>query len=958
MHGKDHPQADFATVLAGELDLIEQLRSDSAPPATADTPPSVYARAHAAQLAGLAFSGGGIRSATFNLGILQALASSGMLPKFDYLSTVSGGGYIGGWLSAWLHRQAGKNGIVNQAAVEQFQSLLKTHPSDSGMRKPDDTTGFPPVENVAVRYLRRYSNYLTPRLGLSGDMLAAVSIFLRNLTLIQFSLITMLAGVLLTAHVLVSWSAGFAAGVPTPLLWLQEFADLLGWGWPFIGAALSLYFAVWSTGRLLGTRSTPSQAAAHHDHAARAGYEVFLSVIVPCTIAGWLFATGVVSWPDELRLTELGPIGAIGARLNRHLALGDTGLDALLWVVCATLAYGSAWGLGYVAARLRGTDVPSAASNARNDLAGNGRPLALLFAGMCAGAVLGLLLFAAARQVSDSDSLIDIWYAVAFGTPLFLLALSFVVTVHIGIARRQFSEHDREWWARLGGLVLLTAATWTMIFVLVIYATPFVHWLAGGGPAALAAWAGGSGLGAWLARSPATGKLGGGGWKELVTRLAPWLFVIGLTIVVAHLLHVILLEGFTDTGYERQAVPVFGTAVECTLQRLHELAVRDVFAAWVGIWLLFALVSWRFDINLFSLHAMYSNRLTRAFLGASNAGHRQPNPFTGFDPFDDVLFHTLSTQRPIPLINTAINMTGGDDLAWQTRRSTSFTFTPCWSGFETRSTQGKTLGSYCPTDRYADGLHLGTLIAVSGAAASPNMGYHTAPAVSALLTAFNLRLGRWCGNPAHPDVWHRCSPWFAAKPILAELTGSATAQADWINLTDGGHFENLGVYELVRRRCRFIIVTDAGCDPHYEFEDLANLIRKCWTDFGVDIRFKDFDPMHRKDGGRYAGSHGVVGRIRYPDGPGGKKIEGVIVYLKCALTGDELPDIRQYADAHAEFPHQTTADQYFDENQFEAYRHLGYHIGADAVAALAAQCNAEPADLRVADVIARFTRKT
>ena len=344
-------------------------------------------------------------------------------------------------------------------------------------------------------------------------------------------------------------------------------------------------------------------------------------------------------------------------------------------------------------------------------------------------------------------------------------------------------------------------------------------------------------------------------------------------------------------------------------------------------------------------------------VGASNAGHRRPNPFTGFDPFDDVLFHALSAQRPIPLINTAINMTGGDDLSWQTRRSTAFTFTPCWSVCETRSTQGKTLGSYCPTEQYAGGLHLGTLIAVSGAAASPNMGYHTAPAVSALLTAFNLRLGVWCGNPAHSGVWQQSSPWFAAKPILAELTGSATAQADWINLTDGGHFENLGVYELVRRRCRFIVVTDAGCDPHYEFEDLANLIRKCWTDFGVDIRFEKFDPMHRNGDSRYACCHGAVGRIRYPASAGGHKIEGVIVYLKCALTGDELPDIRQYADAHKEFPHETTADQYFDENQFEAYRHLGYHVGENAIAALAAHCNVDPSQLCVEDLVARFTGK-
>lgn len=946
MQGKDHPKVGFETVLAGELDLLEDLRSradDSAAQNAPDPDPpaSVYARAHAADLAALAFSGGGIRSATFNLGVIQALARTGLLGKFDYLSTVSGGGYIGGWLSALLYRRASANGIVDQSAVEQFQDKLKAHPADAGMRKPDTTAGFPPMEHIAVRYLRRYSNYLTPRLGLSGDTLAAVSIFLRNFTLIQFSLITLLAGVLLTAHVLVAWSAGFAAGVPTPLRWLEVLAGLLGWGWPFVGAAIALFIAVWFTGRLLSARGAPKQ------NIGNAGVEVFLKVILPCGIAGWWFAVGFASWPEELRLSELGPLSDAGTWLNARLGnrLSENGLDATLWVLCATGAYALAWGLGYVAALTRGdgTDAGS------DDMAGYGQPLPLILAGAFAGAVFGLLLFAAARAVSESGSPLDIWYAVAFGTPLFLLMLSFVVTVHIGVARRQFSEHDREWWARLGGQVLLCAGVWALVFSLVLYATPFAHWLAGGGLAALIAWAGGSGLGAWLARSPVTGANGGANWKEIVTRIAPWLFVVGLAVIVAHVLHIVLLEAFTDSGYRQQAVPQFGVAVECMLQRLHELSVRQILLAWVIVAILFLLVSWRFDINLFSLHALYRNRLTRAFLGASHAGQRNPNPFTGFDPFDDILFQALSTQRPIPVINTAINMTGGDDLAWQTRRSTSFTFTPCWSGFETRSTQGKKLGCYCPTNRYAGGLHLGTLIAVSGAAASPNMGYHTAPAVSALLTAFNLRLGRWCGNPAHAGVWQQSSPAFATKPILAELTGSATAQADWINLSDGGHFENLGVYELVRRRCRFILVTDAGCDPNYEFEDLANLLRKCWTDFGVDIRFESFDPMHRKPDSRYVCCHGAVGRIRYPDGP-----EGVILYVKSALTGDEDPDIRQYADAHPEFPHETTADQFFDENQFEAYRHLGYHIAANAVAALEAHCGAHPRDLGIGELARRL----
>ena len=264
-------------------------------------------------------------------------------------------------------------------------------------------------------------------------------------------------------------------------------------------------------------------------------------------------------------------------------------------------------------------------------------------------------------------------------------------------------------------------------------------------------------------------------------------------------------------------------------------------------------------------------------------------------------------------------MTGGDDLAWQTRRAGSFALTPEWAGFETASSQGYPLGGYQPTQEYAGGQTLGTWVAVSGAAASPNMGYHTSPTVAALLTAFNLRLGRWCGNPMR-DTWKKIKPDFAATPIFAELTGSATAQADWINLTDGGHFENLGVYELLRRRCRFIVVVDAGCDPKYEYADLANLIRLAWTDLGVNLRFEAFDDMYLKNNSRFLKRHYRFGRIQYSS----KGPEGVMLYVKSTLTGDEWPDIRQYGDIHRAFPHETTADQFFDENQFEAYRHLGY----------------------------------
>ncbi|MGB5397720.1 MAG: hypothetical protein WBN96_11280, partial [Gammaproteobacteria bacterium] len=419
---------------------------------------------------------------------------------------------------------------------------------------------------------------------------------------------------------------------------------------------------------------------------------------------------------------------------------------------------------------------------------------------------------------------------------------------------------------------------------------------------------------------------------------------------------VILLAVLTDAGYVKPTENNFSIAVFFILQQLHELPVLGTLFAFACMGALFVAIALRLDINMFSMHALYSNRLARAYLGASRAGKREPNPFTGFDIDDDPQFADLAQQRPVHIINTAINMTGGDDLAWQTRRAASFSFTPCWSGYETISSQGKKLGTYRPTRQYAKGRSLGTWVAVSGAAASPNMGYHTSAAVAALMTAFNLRLGRWCGNPdpvgEDNTVWQQRSPRFAAQPIISELTGSANAQSDWINLTDGGHFENLGVYELVRRRCRLIVVTDAGCDPEHQFEDLANMVRKCWIDFGVNVRFDNFEAMHRKKKSRYCGALGGVGRIQYIEGD--SKADGVIIYLKASMTGDEWPDIRQYADCNKDFPHETTADQFFDENQFEAYRHLGYKVAARAVTEINRKLDLEMKDAPILEIVEKL----
>jgi hypothetical protein len=187
---------------------------------------------------------------------------------------------------------------------------------------------------------------------------------------------------------------------------------------------------------------------------------------------------------------------------------------------------------------------------------------------------------------------------------------------------------------------------------------------------------------------------------------------------------------------------------------------------------------------------------------------------------------------------------------------------------------------------------------------------------------FNVRLGRWCGNTARGNAWRLRGPVFSNHYLFRELLADTNETSRFLYLSDGGHFENLGIYELVRRRCAVIVACDAGCDPKFEFEDLGNAILKCETDLGVEIEI-DVDALRPEEEQGPTGAHHAVGTIKYP----GIDRLGTLIYVKSSLTGDEVVDIQHYKSKHPEFPHESTADQWFDEPQFESYRRLGHHIG-------------------------------
>src|SRR5262249_33086044 len=146
---------------------------------------------------------------------------------------------------------------------------------------------------------------------------------------------------------------------------------------------------------------------------------------------------------------------------------------------------------------------------------------------------------------------------------------------------------------------------------------------------------------------------------------------------------------------------------------------------------------------------------------------------------------------------------------------------------------------------------------ISGAAVSPNMGYYSSTFVTFLLTLFNLRMGWWLGNPgkAGQDTFNRAGPALAARPIIAETLGLTDDEHPYVYLSDGGHFENLALYEMVLRRCKLILVSDGGADETFGFEGLGNAVSKVRVDLGVPIEIKEIFmlPRDEEETGRHYG---------------------------------------------------------------------------------------------------------
>jgi len=779
---------------------------------------------------GLALSGGGIRSAAVSLGVLQALNHHDLLRMLDYLSTVSGGGYMGTSLTATMTMDRGRFVFGNQPR-HGSRVPLASEISDSD----------------EVGHIRNYSNYLFPA-GMR-DVMTGFAILVRGL-------VTNLGLVL-----------------------------------PFL-----LFFAA------VTIASNPYRS--------------------------WLEITNV-----------------FGISLEKYIPVAHFGISLVVALVGLALFF--AWAVA------RSFLSPRHLSEFRSWLPTIAAAYLIFLAAV----------FFCEAQSFVIDDMFKIYDARVAGQNIFLgLAASWVkalaaitapIAAIVMFFRNQFGEILKATtasskWSRQIAAVAIKASVW-----LAGLAVPLVIWVAylylsywgiindhPNAPAAAATCPRGS--------ISATVKIDG---QELNYRgeiardgdtCAP------STPVPAN---ANAAQPDTDTHtpqwllssaliFSKTAV---GLANFLDLPPSWRLEYRPLISLYLFLALVLWFLGWQLMPNANSLHRLYRDRLSKAFLfnprvlsQPRQIARNEPSLDQGrdFAPLDDMRVSDLSVElAPYQLINAALNIQGSDYANRRGRNADFFLFSPRYIGSNATG--------YAPMREFevqAQDLDLATAMAISGAAASSNMGSSSIKPLTPTLALLNVRLGYWLKNPrfCSPSATRnvhssRLRNWMARFYLWAEITGRLYENSDEIYLTDGGHIENLGVYELLRRRCKVIITVDAEADETMHFPSLITLQRYARIDLGIRIdlpwepiataTLAEMQPDPENPRAPSCGPHVAVGTIDY----GGGDI-GYLIYIKSSLTGDENDYIRDYARRYSSFPHEITLDQLFSEEQFEAYRALGFHM--------------------------------
>ena len=774
---------------------------------------------------GLALSGGGIRSATFSLGLVQAMARLGLLKEVDFLSTVSGGGYLGAFLGGLFCPR----GEEAPGAREVEQGLVGEGPAAAAVGR-------------SLGWLRENGRYLTP--GGSGDAFMAAATVLRNGVAVQI----VLALVILLGMLLLD-------GIGGVLPWLEM-----------------------------------------HGLLHLAGAPMVLS---PWLYLGPLFFLalgGVVGWAYWM--------------VPQAEVAGRKGMLRRPWIASVLFVAGLALalGLGWTA------DAPPWLTQAGWAVVGLGI------------AALLVCLLRLRRPPAEARRSLDHGMRLALLLAVVFLGVGVVDGLAWTLHQAWFPPRAPGQWAgvvpgALGALGALLA---------------FKDRLAGflGAPAA-ARW------GKRLAQLAGKAAL-------TLAALAVGLLVLGMLGALAHRL-------------------AFG-AIPLRVGEAVPLADPGAYA--LGVLLLLALnvlVGRTFGfLNLSTLGPFYTSALTRAYVGASNRPRREGDASPDLRPSDDLAwadYRPWEGGGPLHLVNTTLNETvgGRSQVVQKDRRGLILVTGPAALTLGIRHHALAEAHDPGP-DRVAgfhafgpaaegltpEALTLGQWMGISGAAFTTGLGSRTRLAFSLFLGLLNVRLGHWWWSGIAPtsrpvsfprvDRLRLALEW--ALPVQVHLLEECTARfpgsasRHWY-LSDGGHYENTAAHELLRRRLPLIVLSDNGQDPGRGMTDLANLVSKARVDLDADIRFLQGEELKALVGD--VDTVGGIAQLVDPAAPSVAALAevryhrpeavGYLLLVKPTLTPDLPMDLRGYAAANPEFPQQTTADQFFDEAQWEAYRALGERVG-------------------------------
>jgi hypothetical protein len=859
------------------------------------------------ELWGLALSGGGIRSATFCLGVLQALAMARfrlpgeatpeatpspatgdvnkkpwpLLSRFDFLSTVSGGGYAGSFYSALFRTrqnpQAIKAALPPLSPLEELakaeglaKAAYKALATDPPGRLSKATTSLDETPDRPLRWLRENGRYLAP--NNTGDLVYDIAIAIRNLCAVHYVVGITLLTMFLCMFAFRYGSLHFPVGpIPAVAAALEAFTQP---GDPCVHG--SVWLSPW-----LGIL----------------GIWIAL-VLVPCGVAYWLDQENPRFDAQQKEPRVLAPaIAAFG-----------------LLVVGVLVARFMWW-----------QDTDSSADIIRN--VGSKLPqLALTFFNVVL--FLSLLAFALAKYFSRNNS-------------------------------RMFRARITRWLARA-----LTVTLGLALLALIETAGQTLYlWLVTGSSQSLTVF---SVVGAITAIAAGVRQfapmLAQPGKDGLLSKLPLNLIlgVVGLTLTLVlsvgwHCLATALLFG-GELPPPTSELPMIEWAF--SMARASASPSLNLLAYYPLALIVFCLIGviaagyFLGFVNLSSLQMMYCARLTRAYLGASNAARFEKRPttmdVTESDPSDDFTranYYDPGKPHlgPAHIINVTINATtgSGDQLTQRDRQGLPLAVTPA----------GVTVGGELQAAPRAAELSIGQWVGISGAAFSTGIGRGTSLGLAMLFFIINIRLG-WWWDSGKADHKTRLPVWRNQSYLLREFRARffGTDGSHWY-LSDGGHFENTGVFELLRRRVGFIVSCDCGADPQYTFEDLANLMRLARIDFGAEFELIQPDavpellPNAEALAPYFAFKESNLGsaeklppgqdqkcallyRVRYASSREGEPTESILLVLKPRLVACAPLDLFEYQSKNPSFPQQTTFDQFFDEAQWESYRKLGVLIGS------------------------------